>query len=209
MRDENDPRAAAEAQTRDVRRLSASLPRVHDITSLSADRRPTEAGPDGSSEAQDGAAWDGALTGDGARVRLVVATDWSTLSVPLATLSAYAHMVPPHAPVDLVFAVPHLPGPRDEDNVRSLLHAIDDRSAPAGLRVESFEEAAEAACFAAVVPAGDPDLLVVELSTALMAMHALARWADAPLKRGLSETFLERPALLRARLERFREPDGF
>ena len=62
---------------------------------------------------------------------------------------------------------------------------------------------------AAVVPAGDPDLLVVELSTALMAMHALARWADAPLKRGLSETFLERPALLRARLERFREPDGF
>ncbi len=206
MCEENDPRTAAEAQTRDVRRLSASLPHAYDITSLPQDSPP------GASE-RGGAAFgagDGFRNWAGSRIRLVVATDWSTLSVPLATLSAYAHMVPPAAPVDLVFAVPHLPGPRDEDNVLSLLHAIDDRCAPAGVRVESFEEAADAACFAAVVPAGDPDLLVVELSTALMAMHALALWtAGAKGSKPLPETFLERPVTLRSRLDRYAEPDGF
>ena len=105
--------------------------------------------------------------------RVVVATDWSSATVPLAILKAFADIIPEDAPVHLIFAVPHEVTEEDAACATVLLEGIgSERTAP--ISVESFDEAAQDSCYAAVVPAGDHDALVMELAAAITTMHHLA-----------------------------------
>lgn len=108
------------------------------------------------------------------RFRLVVATDWSSAVVPLAVLRGYAHMLQPGAPTQLVFAVPHDPSEADLAAVRVLFEGLGDVNDTADLTIESFDEAANHSCYAAIVPQGDADALVMELTQFFVTMHQLA-----------------------------------
>lgn len=108
------------------------------------------------------------------RFRLLVATDWSSATVPLAVLKAYHEMIPADAPVDLVFSLPHQPGAADVDCLEVLLNGVGAEGDSAGLLLESHDESAAKSCFGAVIPNGNRDAVTMQLVQLLTAMHHLA-----------------------------------
>ncbi len=106
--------------------------------------------------------------------RVLVATDWSSATVPLALLRAFAEIIPADAPVDLVFAVPHEPTQADVTCVEALLEGLDAQARPGRLLVESFAEAADKSCYGAIVPSGSADFMITEVAAAVVALHQLA-----------------------------------
>ncbi len=106
--------------------------------------------------------------------RIVVATDWNSATVPFLLLQAFVRIVPPGSPIDLVFAVPSMPGDRDLTAAKLLRDSLAPGTRHAGITIESFEMAAERHACAAVVPMGDPDLLMRDVVTAVTVMHDLA-----------------------------------
>lgn len=106
--------------------------------------------------------------------RVVVATDWNTATVPFLLLQAFARIVPPEAPVDLVFAVPHQPTERDLAAAKLLRDSLAPGTRHAGIIIESFDIACERHACASVVPMGDADLLMRDVVTAVTVMHDLA-----------------------------------
>lgn len=139
------------------------------------------------------------------RFRVVVATDWSSATIPMAVLRAYAEIIPTTAPVDLVFAVDHDPSEEDAACVKVLLEGIQDVDT-AGLTVESFAEVARKSCYAAVVPNGDANALIMELSRAIVTLHHLADVVRDERRLGKEPTPVDGPnAGLQRRLAAFRE----
>lgn len=117
--------------------------------------------------------------------RVVVATDFasesfSATTVPVAVLRAFAQMFGEGEPVNLVFAVAHEAGETDVLGAQSLLGQLTTTRALAGVAIESFAEAELLPAYVAVVPTGDPHLLVDELTSALMGMHLLAETIANP-----------------------------
>lgn len=108
------------------------------------------------------------------RFRFVLATDWSSATLPLTVLKAYAQMFPTDAPVDLVFAVPEEPTQADLLAVQTIFEGLGEGADTSGLLLESFSEASQKACYGAVIPTGDQEALMVELGAALTAMHHLS-----------------------------------
>lgn len=113
--------------------------------------------------------------------RVLVATDWSSATLPLAVLKAYAEMLPVDAPTSLVFAVPHEPNSSDLEAVRVLVEeGLGQGADTAALALESFSEAAAKSCYAAIIPNGNSDALLMELSQFLVTLHHLASLASDP-----------------------------
>lgn len=106
--------------------------------------------------------------------RMVVATDWSSATVPLAVLRAYSTMFNSDAPVELVFAVPQEPTQNDLGAVKVLFEGLEGVENTAALQIEAFSEVTSNACYAAIVPSGDPEALIMELSVFFTQMHHLA-----------------------------------
>lgn len=106
--------------------------------------------------------------------RLVVATDWSSATLPLAVLQAYAGMFSPEAPTELVFAVPHEPSASDLGAVQVLFEGLEGIENTAPLQIEEFGEASSKPCYAAIVPSGDADALFMELAVFFTQMHRVA-----------------------------------
>lgn len=106
--------------------------------------------------------------------RIVVATDWSSATVPLAVLRGYAAMFNADAPVELVFAVPHEPTQNDLEAVKVLFEGLEEVENTAALQIEAFSEVTSKACYAAIVPSADPEALIMELSVFFTQMHHLA-----------------------------------
>ncbi|MCB1301266.1 MAG: hypothetical protein M9891_00435 [Austwickia sp.] len=117
------------------------------------------------------------------RFRVLVATDWSSATVPLAILRAYAQMIPADAPVDLVFAVPRDVTDEDGECARVLLESLGDVET-AGVTIESFAEAQRMSCYAAVVPQGNGDAVITEVATTLATLHHLADMVRDPERLG-------------------------
>lgn len=111
--------------------------------------------------------------------RIVVATDWSSAAVSLTILRAYRDIVPPGAPITLVFAVPHEPGPRDAECVQVLLDGVGRPGDLSGLDIASFEDASGAAYDTAVVPDGDHESTLAQVGGAITRMHDLVRRLEA------------------------------
>ncbi len=109
--------------------------------------------------------------------RVVVATDWSSATIPLAVLRGFAAIIPAAAPVDLVFAVPHTPSTTDVECVHALLEGLDSETEMAGVLVESFDEVSAKPCRAAVIPTGDEDAVVMQLTDTLIELHKLVALA--------------------------------
>ncbi len=107
--------------------------------------------------------------------RVVVATDWTAATVPFLVLRAFTRILPPHAPVDLVFAVPHIPTRRDLAAAALLRDSLEPGTRHAGITIESFEDACGKHACASVVPTGDPDILLRDVVTAITVLHDLAR----------------------------------
>ncbi len=114
------------------------------------------------------------------RFRVVVATDWSSASVPFAVLRGYSQIIPADAPVDLVFAVPHEVTQADLAAVTTLCEELGEDAQIAGLGLEHFPGAAGHHAYAAVIPNGDPGAVVMELAAFFSRLHELALLVSDP-----------------------------
>lgn len=115
--------------------------------------------------------------------RVLVATDWSSATVPLAALRVYAELFALNAPTALVFAVPHEPTQADLDAVTVLVRdGLGPDVDTAGLAVESFAEASVKSSYAAIVPNGDGDALLMELTQFLINLHTLSNLVRDPAR---------------------------
>ncbi len=121
-----------------------------------------------------------AMNGSLQRLRVVVATDWQSATVPLAAMRAFAAIVPSGAPIDLVLSVPHEPGENDRECVGVLVEAVEPAGALGGLSVESFAETAGQPCFAALIPNGDADQVITEVASFVVTLHRLAEMVELP-----------------------------
>lgn len=108
------------------------------------------------------------------RFRVVVATDWAAATVPFLMLQAYARIIPADAPVDLVFAVPTAPTPRDLAAARLLRQSLAPGARHAGVTIESFDDVVMRHACASVIPMGDAALLMRDVVTAVTVLHELA-----------------------------------
>lgn len=108
-------------------------------------------------------------------VRLVVATDWSNAAAPLAVLKAFRVIAPRDSPLQLAFAVPHTPGVEDAECVHALLEGADAAGELDGIEVLPFDEVVEQPYDAAVVPTGEPDLLLTEVAGLIVRMYDIVR----------------------------------
>lgn len=125
-----------------------------------------------------------------ARWRLVVATDWSEPAAALAVLRPFAELYGPQDRIELVFAVPHEPGAGDLEQALELFHSLGidpERCAP--LSVESFGDAADTRYDVALVPAGSPDLLLLEVGAAVSWLHATRRLLERHGRPALAATY--------------------
>ncbi|WP_116115112.1 hypothetical protein [Austwickia chelonae] len=137
-------------------------------------------------------------------LRLVVATDWSSATLPFAVLRGYREMIPTDAPVELVFAVANDPTDVDSSAVTAIIGAMGGQTEMAGLRVESFAEVSSKACFGAIVPDGDPEALLVELGHFMTVLHHLSVIVRDPELLSQQQVPFDGPNLgLAARLTRF------
>lgn len=111
--------------------------------------------------------------------RVVLATDWSNVTLPVTVLRAYATIVPPDAPVTLVVTLPHDPSVRDTARLDLLLTEV---AAGAGVRVvlESFQQTRVRPALIAFVPGGDEHVLISELGRGLTALHHLSVHVRTP-----------------------------
>lgn len=135
--------------------------------------------------------------------RVIVATDWSSATVPYAVLRAYAQLIPVEAPVTLVFAVPHEVTETDLTALTAIYEGLGlSDTAPLGL--ESFDEAATTSAHAVIVPPTDPDALAVEIAECITTLATLAILVRDPdrLAAEPEPVDADNPAL-RARLEAF------
>ncbi|MBO3152404.1 hypothetical protein GZ204_08050, partial [Dermatophilus congolensis] len=105
--------------------------------------------------------------------RIVVATDWHAATVPYLILHAFTRIVPPQAPIDLVFTLPHTPTRRDHTAARLLLQSLAPNTPHAGILIESFDTTATKHAIASIIPTGDPELLLRDLALAITACHEL------------------------------------
>lgn len=110
--------------------------------------------------------------------RMVVATDWTHGAVVLATLRAYAAVWHDQAPLELVLAVPHEPGEADLACVEVLMSEVGASVGP--VSVESFRECGDKPFELAVVPQGDADLILLELSELISCMAVIAASGSRP-----------------------------
>lgn len=107
--------------------------------------------------------------------RLIVATDWSKAAMPLTALRAFRALVPPSAPLQLVFAVPHEPSEADAACVHVLLDELEGEDQLDGLEVESFDTVLEKAYDAALVPTLDSEADLFQLGGFILRMRDLVR----------------------------------
>ncbi len=111
--------------------------------------------------------------------RVVVATDWSNVTLLVTVARAVAAMIPASAPMSLVVAVPHEVGLEDA----AALDVVLAEAAPdGGLRaeLESFTLAAQRPALIAFIPGGDEHVLLSELGTGLTSLHHLSRHVTTP-----------------------------
>lgn len=112
--------------------------------------------------------------------RLVCATDWSSATVPFTLLTAYADILPPSAPTQLVFALPRNVVDDDALCLAVLREGMEMGRPIPPVSIESFDEVANRSCYAAVIPTGDPDELLTEMAAMIVTMHQLARTVSDP-----------------------------
>lgn len=111
--------------------------------------------------------------------RIVVATDWSNVTLLVTVARAYAAMIPASAPVSLVVTVPRAVSLEDA----AALDVILAEAAPdGGLRaeLESFTQTAQRPALIAFVPGGDEHVLLAELGRGLANLHHLATHVTTP-----------------------------
>lgn len=111
--------------------------------------------------------------------RVVVATDWSNVTLLVTVARAVAAMIPASAPVSLVVAVPHEVGLEDA----AALDVVLAEAAPdGGLRaeIESFAKVAQRPALIAFIPGGDEHVLLSELGRGLVSLHHLSHHVTTP-----------------------------
>lgn len=141
----------------------------------------------------------------GAASRLLIATDWSDAAPALTLLKAFRAIVPPTAPVQLVFVVPQEPTEADAANIAVLAEGAGNGDDLRGLDVASFAEVVQEPFDSAVVPTGDPAQLLTEVGGLIVRMHDLVRRLDRREITGepAESINLGNRAVLASRLEAF------
>ncbi len=111
--------------------------------------------------------------------RVVVATDWTNVTLPVTVTRAFAAIIPPAAPVTLVFSVPTAP---DLDDAVKLDLLLSEAAPKGGVRaaLESFADTGARPALIAFVPGGDPHVLLSELGRGLTSLHHLADHLRTP-----------------------------
>ncbi len=140
--------------------------------------------------------------------RLVVATAWRDAVPTITALRAYTQIIPAGAPATLVVTVPHAVGPRDTEALAVLLDHLNATPPLPSITLETFAETARRPALAALVPSGDPHILISDTGAFVTTLHHLSRGLTHPTARprppragatdGLAErftTFAELPPI--------------
>ncbi|WP_341747075.1 hypothetical protein [Dermatophilus congolensis] len=122
--------------------------------------------------------------------RIVVATDWHAATVPYLILHAFTRIVPPQAPIDLVFTLPHTPTRRDHTAARLLLQSLAPNTPHAGILIESFDTTATNGTGAPNATQGEPCRAP---STATPKSTSLATAASSAPHSGATSTTKDSP----------------
>ena len=140
------------------------------------------------------------------KARLLVATDWTRGAIPLTALRAFRALVPPSAPIQLVFTVPDEPTVADAACVNVLVEELGTDHGVEGLELESFAEASTKPYDSALVPVHDEEENIAQLGSFILRMRGLVRRHETSLgstHRGHSDDNVGDLTALRSRLDEF------